>query len=218
LHGLRASVIVWNMLPTHNTPQKALEFETAITERFKNPDVTQVLEFWTTDQSLVAPTSLKSAPDFSRACKTLERAGWPVVERKSGGGITPQGPGVLNIALAYAPDPVETPTIQGVYQMFCSPLINLVKSFGEDANTASVPGSFCDGDYNVVVNERKLMGTAQRWVRVRALEPRQVIFVHALILLLFCWMRILQQGLTLLTCCSAVAKLIRLYWPGRTLI
>ena len=44
-------------------------------------------------------------------------------------------------------------------------------------------GSFCDGDYNVVIANRKFAGTAQRrsWRRMQGRQA--VLFAHALILL-----------------------------------
>lgn len=180
MHG---NVIDRFMLPIHNTPSNALELEAAIVERFRDPEVMYELQFWTTDQCLVAPASLKKLPRYNQACAELEAIGWPVVVRKTGGGVTPQGNGILNVSIAYALDPVETPTIHGVYQMFCAPLLQFLESLGCHANTAFVPGSFCDGEYNIVVDNRKVMGTAQRWTHIRALESRQIVFAHALILL-----------------------------------
>lgn len=171
------------MSPVHNSPEKALELERSIVTRFSNPALSTVLEFWTTDQCLVAPVSLKRHAQYEKACKDMRRSGWPVVIRSTGGGVTPQGPGILNVALAYALDPVEKPSINGVYEMFCAPLISLLGDFDTAARTASVPCCFCDGEYNIVVGDQKIMGTAQRWTRVQTPTTRQIVFVHALILL-----------------------------------
>ena len=67
--------------------------------------------------------------------------------------------------------------------MFCAPLIRWLQKQGCAAQTGFVPGSFCDGEYNVVVQNRKVAGTAQRWTRIRACEMRQVVFAHALLLM-----------------------------------
>jgi lipoate-protein ligase A len=45
-----------------------------------------------------------------------------------------------------------------------------------------VQDCFCDGAYNVVVDGKKVMGTAQRWTRVKSTESRQIVFAHALLL------------------------------------
>ncbi|EWG99952.1 hypothetical protein [Halomonas sp. BC04] len=36
-----------------------------------------------------------------------------------------------------------------------------------DANLGAAPGAYCDGRFNVRIGECKLVGTAQRWRRVR---------------------------------------------------
>lgn len=188
------------MLPTFTTPIQAIELEAAMVDRFRDPLVTHDLQFWTTTQSLIAPASINKQAQYSKACNEMHACGWPLVIRKTGGGATPQGPGILNVALAYAPDPKENPTIHGVYDMFCTPLKQCLQNLGLDAYTASVPFSFCDGEYNIVVNNQKVMGTAQRWTRVRAVESRQVVFAHALILL--------DADLT--ACIEAVNRLLRI--------
>jgi lipoate-protein ligase A len=110
----------------HSTPEKALQYEASLVARLSDPAISNTLAFWTTDQCLVAPVSLTKRKGYAQACARLHEIGWPVVVRKTGGGITPQGHGILNVALAYALDPIESPTINGVYEMFCSPLIKLL--------------------------------------------------------------------------------------------
>lgn len=57
--------------------------------------------------------------------------------------------------------------IHDSYQTLCRPLIEHLATLGVSARCASVPGAFCDGDYNLVVDGRKLAGTAQRWRRMQ---------------------------------------------------
>ncbi|MCB1385934.1 MAG: hypothetical protein KDJ80_08325 [Nitratireductor sp.] len=52
--------------------------------------------------------------------------------------------------------------------------------FDVTAHSAACPGSFCDGAWNVVVEGRKLAGTAQRW---RATPAGRVVLIHAAILI-----------------------------------
>ena len=171
------------MLPKFTTPAEAIELEAAMVERLRDPSVTHDLQFWTTTQSLIVPASIKRNVNFDKACSEMQNSGWPLQVRKTGGGATPQGPGILNVALTYAPHPSEKPTIHGVYDMFCTPLKQLLQTLGIDASTAKVPNSFCDGEYNIVANRQKVMGTAQRWSRVPGVDFRQLVFAHALILL-----------------------------------
>jgi len=170
------------MLQHHVTPAEALQREDAMIERFRDPQTYYALEFWTTSQCLIVPKSLTRAAQFRNACDDLSQSGWPVFVRRTGGGVTPHGAGILNISLAYALDVSEQPSIRGVYEMFCSPLLALMSGLGCEAESGAVPGSFCDGAYNIVVDGKKVMGTAQRWTRVRSNVSRQIVFAHAMLL------------------------------------
>jgi len=170
------------MLSHHHAPAEALRQEDAMIERFRDPKKSYALDFWTTSQSLIVPRSLTRAAQFNKACGDLGQSGWPVFVRRTGGGVTPHGAGILNVSLAYALDASEQPSINGVYEMFCSPLLSLMSDLGCKAESGAVPGSFCDGAYNIVVDGKKVMGTAQRWTRVRSNTSRQIVFAHAMLL------------------------------------
>ncbi len=44
------------------------------------------------------------------------------------------------------------------------PLLTLLAEYGLEGSYDFVPGSFCDGQYNLVIGGRKITGTAQRWL------------------------------------------------------
>lgn len=182
VHVVALRRLVLQVLCHHYTPAEALRYEDAMIERFRDPKKSYALEFWTTSQSLIVPRSLTRAVQFKKACDDLAQRGWPVFVRRTGGGITPHGVGILNVSLAYALDASEQPSITGVYEMLCSPLLSLMSDFGCRAESGAVPGSFCDGAYNIVVDGKKVMGTAQRWTRVRSNVSRQIVFAHAMLL------------------------------------
>lgn len=172
-----------SLVDHYSDPGDALKAERSLIEQFKNPAVQYHIAWWTTTQSLIAPRSMKRVNDIEDASKHSAYRGWPVYFRQTGGDVTPQGPGVLNLALAFALDPTERPSISAVYQMFCAPIVQWLIERDCDANTGYVPGSFCDGEYNVIAGTQKVAGTAQRWARIRADESRQIVFAHALFLL-----------------------------------
>lgn len=88
--------------------------------------------------------------------------GWDVVIRNTGGTAVPQGPGVVHISYLFPRDrrPVTT---DAYYRILTQPLIAWLETIGLEAYTGALPGSFCDGTYNVLVNGQKLVGTAQAW-------------------------------------------------------
>ena len=171
------------MIKHYANPADALEAERLIVERFRDPSLNYHISWWTTTQALVAPRSLKRAPDIDNALDLSAHCDWPVYFRQTGGSVVPQGAGILNVTIAFALDPIERPSIIAVYEMFCAPIIRWLQKQGCDARTGFVPDSFCDGEFNVVVQNRKVAGTAQRWPRIQADEMRQIVFAHALLLM-----------------------------------
>lgn len=153
--GLEAELSMLNEVALGGAPASALLWEAAV-------------------PALVLPSRFARYPGFDAASGRLTAAGWPVITRATGGGITPQGPGVINVALAFRPPP-ETASIKDGYAAICDPLIEAFGSLGILAGAGAVAGSFCDGDYNLEVAGRKIVGTAQRW-------RRGTVLAHALIL------------------------------------
>ena len=112
---------------------------------------------------LVLPDRYARTDTYPQAASTCAAAGWPVSTRKTGGGITPQGPGVLNVALAFTVAPPKGRDIRGSYAEITEPLSEAFQTLGIASSAQPVEGSFCDGDYNLAVAGRKIVGTAQRW-------------------------------------------------------
>ncbi|MFC6672229.1 lipoate--protein ligase family protein [Marinobacterium aestuariivivens] len=140
---------------------------------------------WRCRRAIVVPRSLTHKPGFERACEALGQQDWPVIVRETGGDLTPQAPGLLNVALAFRQRRVDG-AIRDSYLRLCDPLIDCLRSLGIEAYCASVEGAFCDGDYNLVVDGRKLAGTAQRWRKMApatgAAQDEFAVLAHAVIL------------------------------------
>lgn len=142
-----------------------------------------ICEIWTTEQCLVAPARMAKKRGFREAAKDLTARGWPVFLRNTGGDVTPQGFGMLNISIAFALPKGSPPSIEDGFDTLCAPIFAELSALGHRGRYAAVAGAFCDGAYNVVVDGRKVAGTAQRWRRSHADPARHVIFAHALVLI-----------------------------------
>ena len=59
--------------------------------------------------------------------------------------------------------PVLIPT-GAMTALLGAPLLTLLAEYGLEGSYDFVPGSFCDGQYNLVIGGRKITGTAQRWL------------------------------------------------------
>jgi lipoate-protein ligase A len=89
----------------------------------------------------------------------------PLAIRGTGGTAVPQGPGTANITLFTRHD--RAPGITEFYQQMCGALMSGFEAMGLKTTIGAKPGSFCDGDFNLLYNGQKLAGTAQRWCRAR---------------------------------------------------
>lgn len=143
------------------------------------------LLFWqSTDQTLVMPRRLNRQPGFEAACAVSAQAGWPVLLRETGGEPVPQSAATINVALVYVAPRSEGDQnrIETAYQRLCQPLCDVVTELGGDPSLGEVPGAFCDGRYNVNIDGRKWVGTAQRW-RQGLSGSRPVVLVHGAMLM-----------------------------------
>lgn len=143
------------------------------------------LLFWRpTDRALVMPRRLSRLPGFTEASETLADSGWPVLLRESGGEPVPQSPSTVNVALVYVqPDTdLDRDRIENAYMRLCQPILDTLIESGGNASLGEVEGAFCDGRFNVNLNARKMVGTAQRWRQSQG-GKRPVVLAHAAMLL-----------------------------------
>ncbi|WP_425091410.1 lipoyl protein ligase domain-containing protein [Tropicimonas sp. S265A] len=138
------------------------------------------LWLWQSPQSLVAPRKLSKLPGYEAVCADLARAGWPVSLRATGGDVTPQGPGIINVSHVYATRPGQGFGIEEGYNALCTPI---EAALGAGASRGWQPGAFCDGAHNVQWNGLKFAGTAMRFKRCAVDKGRQAILAHALMLI-----------------------------------
>lgn len=138
---------------------------------------------WTGVPALVAPLSYRRHVQLEAACDASKARGWPVRLRRSGGGVVPQGPGILNVTLAYPCAGAAGDMAEPVYTHLCQLLSRALAGLGVAAQARKVQGSFCDGRFNLAVSHqgthRKIAGTAQYWRRA---SGRQAVLAHALLL------------------------------------
>lgn len=143
------------------------------------------LLFWRPiDRALVMPRRLSRLPGFTEASETLADSGWPVLLRESGGEPVPQSSSTVNVALVYVqPDTdLDRDRIENAYMRLCQPILDTLGELGGAASLGEVEGAFCDGRFNVNLNARKMVGTAQRWRQSQG-GKRPVVLAHAAMLL-----------------------------------
>jgi lipoate-protein ligase A len=114
-----------------------------------------MLRVWQCSPALVVPRR------YLRRLADAGAAGWPACGRSSGGEAVALGPGVVCVSLIL-PMVGGTPTMERAYALWLSGVrAGIQLAYGIHVSSGRVPGSFCDGRYNAVVDGRKLGGTAQ---------------------------------------------------------
>lgn len=136
-----------------------------------------------TDRALVMPRRMSRLPGFSEASETLADNGWPILLRESGGEPVPQSCATVNIALVYAQpsSDLDRDRIEIAYRRLCQPILDVLSELGGDASLGEVQGAFCDGRFNVNLDGRKMVGTAQRWRQSQG-GARPVVLAHGALL------------------------------------
>ncbi|KAA0910725.1 lipoate--protein ligase family protein [Pusillimonas sp. ANT_WB101] len=173
------------LAPTSTGPEDARFDETLIDMATTHGPTAAI---WTAKQGLVVPRTYRRHTGFEALCAEYALSGWPVTVRMSGGGIVPQGPGIINVSLAYCIDGNPMDNSEAAYQLLCNVLGDAIARMGVQAHAAAVEGSFCDGRYNLAIGQgehrKKVAGTAQLWRRypTPGYKNRQAVLVHALVL------------------------------------
>lgn len=151
----------------------------------------QVAKLWEAPLSLVVPRTYLRHAALETARADFARQGCPVFLRMSGGGLVPQGPGILNLSLAYAVGRPPGALSDAVYLHLCEVIGKALQSLEVDTHWQAVAGSFCDGRYNLAWGPsdaaRKIAGTAQYWRRAPAAMQspdgqRHLVLAHAVLL------------------------------------
>lgn len=172
-------------LPTPLTIEAGLQAEQDLLASVCAGDAEFGLLFWQpSDRALVMPRRLNRLPGFDHASEVSAAGGWPVLLRETGGEPVPQSAATINIALVYAPPRSEGDLnrIETGYRRLCDPICQLLDELGGTASLGEIDGAFCDGRFNVNLDGRKMVGTAQRWRQSQG-GQRPVGLVHGAMLM-----------------------------------
>lgn len=138
----------------------------------------QFLLWQCTEPCLVVPRKMSSLRGFAEASLGALKRGYPVSERETGGGAVIQSSGTVNISIAFTMPAEMANRISSAYKFLCEPVMQILRQCGVDPTYGAVEGAMCDGAYNIVVNHRKLAGTAQRWRRTKTNSGSYAVLGH----------------------------------------
>lgn len=158
----------------------ALEREAEMLAEVSETPTKRFIWLWQSPQGLVAPRKLATLPGYDSVSDQLAQEGWPVALRGTGGDVTPQGDGIINVTHVYSRPPKEKFDLDREYDRLCTPI---EAALGKGATRGWQPGAFCDGAHNVQWNGRKFAGTAMRFRPCKADKTRYAVLAHALMLM-----------------------------------
>lgn len=120
-----------------------------------------IIRLWENVPCLVTTRAISRNPKFQYAAEHSAARGWPVFVRKSGGTTVIHRPGILNVSIVQNYGD-EYPTVEQGFAGLLVILQNACDKFGISSHIGPVQGSYCDGKYNLCVDNRKMAGTATR--------------------------------------------------------
>jgi lipoate-protein ligase A len=160
--------------------ETAMARESAMLMEVSDDPSKRFVWLWQSPQCLIAPRKLSRLPGYDDVAKALADRGWPVALRSTGGDVTPQGPGIVNVTHVYSRPPKEKFDLDREYDRLCRPIETAV---GNGATRGWQPGAFCDGAHNVQWSGLKFAGTAMRFRPCKADKTRYAVLAHALMLI-----------------------------------
>ncbi|QUM82078.1 lipoate--protein ligase [Moritella sp. 5] len=155
--------------------------EAQLITQIKQDELEQCLMLWQAKTpTLVLPAGNKW-PESSTLKQALAEQYWQVLSRQTGGAPVPQSPGIINLSHIYIwPEKTPYSTVTA-YENLCSVLNDFFSQYGLESGAAATPFSYCDGDYNLNINGRKIVGTAQRVILKKG--GRKIVLAQAFILI-----------------------------------
>ena len=154
-----------------------LDFEAERFEAVSSEGTTgSELHVWRQSACLVVPRAYARWDGIEAAVKAVTALGWPVFFRASGGSCVFHGSNVLCMTQLFC-EPRGTAGLDETYHRFTSHLIATAHAFGiSGVQVGTAPDAPCDGRFNLLVEGRKLAGTA---MRRRARAGMETTLVHA---------------------------------------
>ncbi len=136
--------------------------ETELIAQIQAGKLKQCLLLWQVDQPTLVLPAGKKWPESEELTSELSTIHWLLHSRKTGGAPVPQCPGVINLSHIYLWSNDSPYSITQAYENLCSVLNNFFIQFNLLSQAHATPFSYCDGDYNININGKKIVGTAQR--------------------------------------------------------
>ncbi len=145
--------------------QQAIDDDDTLLEKVTAlPSGSSRLRIWENHNCLVTTRPVAKRKEFAEAAELSARSGWPVHVRSSGGSTVIHRPGILNISLALC-DGRRRVQPNESYAELTALLQSAFRKLQVEAFVGPIAGAYCDGNYNLCLNGKKIAGTASRIIR-----------------------------------------------------
>ncbi|UFJ39634.1 biotin--protein ligase [Brevibacillus humidisoli] len=120
-----------------------------------------IVHIWRHRNAFVLGTRDRKLPYLSEAIGWLERQGYQVTVRNSGGAAVPLDPGVVNLSLIL-PNPRGHLDVQHHFELMAALIGHSLEHHSDRIETGEVGGAYCPGEFDVSIKGKKFCGIAQR--------------------------------------------------------
>ena len=138
------------------------EKETQVIKQIQAGELKQCLMLWQAKQATLVLPAGKKWPESEALKSGLLAENWLLHARKTGGAPVPQCPGIINLSHLYLWPGDSAYSITQAYENLCTVLHRFFRQFGLISQAHATEFSYCDGAYNININGKKIVGTAQR--------------------------------------------------------
>jgi len=136
--------------------------ETQLIAQIQAGELKQCLMLWQVKQATLVLPAGKKWPESDVLKAGLLANEWLLHSRKTGGAPVPQCPGIINLSHLYLWS-IDTPySITQAYENLCAVIHVFFRKYGLISQAHATEFSYCDGEYNININGKKIVGTAQR--------------------------------------------------------
>ncbi|MDF2152941.1 lipoate--protein ligase [Vibrio sp. CAU 1672] len=142
--------------------QRVFAKEEELLRLVKANDLAEALLLWQVKSPTLILPAGKKWPVSAMLTEKLRESGWQLFSRKTGGAPVPQVPGIINLSHIYHWPAHQPYDIKQAYLRLCKTLDTFFARLGVNVDVHGTPGSYCDGEYNLNINQQKVVGTAQR--------------------------------------------------------
>src|SRR5690606_33347425 len=120
-----------------------------------------LVHLWRHERAFVLGLRDSRLPNAPEAMDWLEREGYRVMVRNSGGAAVPLDRGVVNVTLIQRSRPGQI-SLNDDFRLMAEVLGKTLRPFGIRFDAGEVAGSYCPGEFDLSIGGRKFCGIAQR--------------------------------------------------------